>query len=201
MRSLQPYSFIALLALASPRALAQEPAAPEPPPLRQRASVTSMDGLVLFKPGELLVGNPELQGRPAVRPLDGDLLAQVPEVLDDYEVLSAGCAEALGEPYPSSMVRDEILTRGDIGGDGRLEQVRVERKAPMAAPEVLVSRDGRLVGHAVLPIPAEPCRGLVAEIEPDGDPVLLVVWTSQGANSTTVAVTIFELDEPKPSAD
>lgn len=201
MRSLAPMTLAVLLAQASLPVWAQEPAAPEPSELRQRASVTSLDGLVLFKPGELLVGNPELQGRPGVRPLEGDQLARVPDSLEDYEILSEGCLDAPGEPPQPAVILGEVLVRGDLGGDGRLEQVRVERKSPMAAPDVLVSRDDLIVGHGELPIPAVPCRGLVAEAEPDGDPVLLLIWTSRGANNTTVGVTIFELDEPKPSED
>jgi hypothetical protein len=201
VRSLAPMTLAVFQLLVALPALAQDAAAPAPPELRQRASVNTVDGLVLFKPGELLVGNPELQGRPAVRPLEGSELAQVPEQLDDYVILSAGCLDAPGEPHEPSVISDEVLARGDLGGDGRLEQVVVERRSPMAAPDVLVSRDGLIVGQGELPIPAVPCRGLVAEAEPEGDPVLLLIWTSRGANNTTVGVTVFELDEPAPAGD
>jgi len=188
-----------LLSLASAPVWAQE-SGPATPELRQRASVTAVDGVVLYKPGQLLVGHPSLQGRPAVRPLEGDSLATVPEQLDDYEVLSDGCLDEQGQPHQPAVISREVLARGDLGGDGRLEQVRVERKAPMAAPDVIVTRDGDEVGHGVLPVPAVPCRGLVAEAEPDGVPVLMVVWTSRGASSITVGVTVFELDEALPVA-
>ena len=183
--------FATLLCLLAPVVQAEEA-----PVLRQRASVTAVDGLVLFKPGELMVGHPTVQGRPAVRPLEDNQLTTVPTQLDDYEVLSDGCLDGADVPRQPAVSSGQVLTRGDLGGDGRLEQVRVERRAPMAAPEVLVTRDDVLVGRGELPVPAVPCRGLVAEAEPEGDPVLLLVWTSRGANSTTVGVTIFELDEP-----
>ena len=170
----------------------------EPAELRQRASTTAMDGLVLFRPGELLVGNPTVQGRPAIRPLDPQGVSSIPEQLDDYEVLSQGCAEPSGRP---AVISTDVFTRGDIGGDGKLEQVRIERRAPMAAPDVLVFRDGVVVGKGTLPVPAVPCRGLVAEAEPEGAPVLMVVWTSRGASSTTVGVTVFELEPPAPARD
>ncbi len=176
-------------------ARAEEASVPE---LRQRASITAVDGLVLFRPGQLLVGNPTVQGRPAIEPLDPDAVSQVPESLDDYEVLSHGCVREPEQAQEPAVISGEVLVRGDMGGDGRLEQVRVQRRAPMAAPEVLVSRDGTLVGRGVLPVPAVPCRGLVAEAEPEGAPVLMVVWTSRGASSTTVGVTVFEIDEPVP---
>ncbi len=182
-------------ALAAHTASAQEPpaaTAQEPPELRQRASVNAVDGLVLFRPGELLVGNPVLPGRPALRPLDPAQPAQLPELLQEYEVLSEACGAAPGQP---AVITADVLARGDMGGDGRLEEVHVRRRAPMAAPEVLVSRAGVVVGRGELPVPAVPCRGLIAEAEPDGAPVLLVVWTSRGASSTTVGVTVFELDE------
>ncbi len=164
------------------------------PPLRERASITAMDGMVLFRPGELLVGNPTVQGRPAVRPLDPSRVAELPEQPGEYELLSDGCLDGTEHPGPA-VIEGGVFTRGDMGGDGRLEQVRVQRKAPMAAPEVMVSRDGRLVGRGELPVPAVPCRALIAEAEPEGQPVLMIVWTSRGAESTTVGVTIFELDE------
>ncbi len=165
-----------------------------------------MDGVVYFQPGELLVGAPNLPGRPALRPLQGDESVPLPDELSDYEELSAGCAEP-PDPRPeapsstSSSQRQEpdvgsyVLTRGDIGGDGRLESVRVERVAPNSPPQVLVIRDDQVVGRGDLPVPALPCRGLVAEAEPDADPALLLVWTSRGADSTTVGITVFELPE------
>lgn len=169
---------------------ASSPWAQEPPELRQRASITAVDGLVLFRPGELLVGDPTVQGRPAVRPLEPSVLAHLPESLDDYEVLTEGCSKPQGQP---AVITGDVLVRGDMGGDGRLEQVSVVRRAPMAAPEVLVARDGVVVGRGELPVPAVPCRGLVAEAEAEGEPVLMVIWTSRGPNSTTVGVTVFEL--------
>jgi hypothetical protein len=172
----------------------------EVPALRERASMTAMDATVLFRPGELLMGSPLVQGRPAVRPLDPSFVTELPEDQGDYELLSDGCLGAPGERGPA-VIEGGVFARGDMGGDGKLEQVRIRRKAPMAAPEVLVSRDDQPVGRGELPVPAVPCRGLIAEAEADGQPVLMIVWTSRGAESTTVGVTIFELDEAPAAAD
>ena len=171
--------------------------AQDTPELHVRASITAVDGVVYFQPGELLVGAPTLPGRPALRPLRGDDSVELPQELDDYEELSAGCPEPEPTDEASGLVpRGDagVLTRGDIGGDGRLEQVRVVRQSPTTPPRVQVIRDDVLVAEGTLPVPALPCRGLVAEAEPEAPPALLLVWTSRGAGHT-VGVTVFELPE------
>ncbi|MFH1467942.1 MAG: hypothetical protein ABIO70_26385 [Pseudomonadota bacterium] len=173
------------IALASAAARAEPPAA-----LEVRATVTVQDGAVWFRPGELLVGNPGLPGRPAVRPLADDRAATFPVEAGEFEDLSAGCAQP-EEPVPG--VAPSVLTRGDLGGDGRIEEVTVQRAAATTAPEVRVQRDAQLLAVGHLPVSAQPCRGLVAEVQPDGAPDLVVVWTSRGADGTSVGVTIFGL--------
>lgn len=167
-----------------------------------RASVSAVDGVVYFQPGELLVGAPTLAGRPALRPLRGEDSVVLPEDLSDYEVLSADCPDGPAtrvaerdrgdEPVDPS---DRVLTRGDIGGDGQLEEVLVERPAPTLSPVVKVLRGELLVAEGTLPVPAQPCRGLVAEAEPDADPALLLIWTSGAGANNTVGITVFELPE------
>ncbi len=173
--------------------------AEEAPALLERAAVTSVDGLVLFRPGDLLVGDPDLPGRPAVRPLAEEQQAVLPERLEDWEILSEGCAPAPDASQQPVDRAGEVLVRGDLGGDGSLEQVRVERRSPMSQPRVLVHRGDALVGQGLLPVPAVPCRGLIAEAEPEGQPLLLLVWTSRGAERTTVGVTVFELEGSQPA--
>ncbi len=202
MAGLALTAFAIFMTLVGTGSLARAEDEVSPPALLRRASVTVADGVVLFQPGLLVVGDPTLPGRPAVRPLEDSQLAVIPEQLDEFVILSAGCIpEQVEQDHQPAVIGGGVLARGDMGGDGRLEQVRVRRRAPMAAPEVLVSRDGALVGKGELPVPAVPCRGLIAEAEPQGSPVLLIVWTSRGAGATTVGVTVFELDEPATAAD
>ncbi len=184
-----------------------EPGVPE---LVVQGSVTTVSGVVYFQPGDLLVGNPDLSGRPGLRPLEPDQLAMLPADLGAYEELSAGCVQpppprsraaapsaptpASAEPAPvSAGPEDQVLARGDLGGDGVVERVRVVRSSELSAPSVQVLRGDQLVARGSLPMPAQACRGLVAEAEADADPVLVLVWTSGGPDLTTVGVTVFAL--------
>jgi hypothetical protein len=182
----RPYSMLALgLALAPGAARADPPAA-----LEVRATVTVQDGVVWFKPGDLLVGTPSLPGRPAVRPLAPDQAATLPADQGEFEDLGADCGLLEQEPLGAVPV---VLTRGDLGGDGQLEVVTVQRAGATAAPELHVLRGEQVVAEGHLPVSALACRGLVAEVVPEGAPDLLVVWTSRGAEGVSVGVTVFGL--------
>jgi hypothetical protein len=125
-----------------------------------------------------------------VRPLAPEQAAALPVDQGDFEDLGAGCSVPGQELVGAAPV---VLTRGDLGGDGQLEVVTVQRAMTAAAPELRVLRGDQPVAVGHLPVPAQPCRGLVAEALPEGAPELLVVWTSRGAEGVSVGVTVFAL--------
>jgi len=185
----RPTSWLLLLA---PFAAARAEGEGDTPDLLVRASVTVQDGVVWFRPGELLVGDPALPGRPAVRLLGTPEAATLPLERGDFEDLGAACRDAVRGALPPGAA-SALLALGDLSGDGQVERITVRREAPAAAPEIRVVRGDRLLARALLPVPAEPCVGLVAEVQVEGPPDLVVVWASRGADHTTLGATVLAL--------
>lgn len=160
------------------------------PVLELAATASTVDGTILFRPGDLLVGQPDLPGRPGVRPLAGEAPVTVPSDTTGFEDLGAACRRSVSGAMDAT---PRLLARGDLGADGQVEHAVVRRPEATAAPEVQVFRGEVLLARGWLPMPATPCGGLIAEPDEGHAPALLVTWTSTGALGTTVGVTVFRL--------
>lgn len=170
----------------------------EPAQLQSMATAAVINGEVWFHPGDLLVGNPSLPGRPAVRPLQGNAPFMLPMNLKDYDLLSRPCPRSLQEAQDawtrtSAAPEPAPLARGDLLGDGVVETIVVERTSPTAAPVIKVLRGRDPLAVATLPVSAWPCAALVTEANADDSPDLLLVWTSWGGEIRTVGVNVYQL--------
>lgn len=154
------------------------------------ASASSLGGDVFFRPGELIVGRPDLPGRPGFLPLLGGRPVSLPEDLETLEKLSEGCAGGSLEAARSP----RTLGRGDLGADGRLELVLSMGSETQPGFLLRVMRADLLVAETALPLPRTPCRALVAEIDGSDAPGLLVIWTSEGPQGLTRGVTVYRLE-------
>ena len=172
------------------------------PTLQTVATAAVVNGEVWFHPGELLVGNPSLAGRPAVRPLQGNAPFMLPTDLSEYEMLSRTCPTSREEAqaaWSRTALAPEppVLTRGDLGGDGVVESVAVERVSATTAPSVRVSRGKQLLASVGLPVSIWPCGALITEVDADDTPDLILVWASWGANGRTVGVNVYQVPAAK----
>jgi len=166
------------------------------PALETVASATAVNGEVYFRPGDLLLGDPNLPGRPAIRPLQGNAAFMLPSDLSDYETLSGACPRSRDEArdvQARANAASATIARGDIGGDGVIEVATLERRGDPAAAWVQVTRAGKRLAEAQLPVPAWPCTGLVSEVDSDAIPDLVVVWSTWGADGRTIGVTVYKL--------
>jgi hypothetical protein len=168
------------------------------PSLVELAAPSIVGGSIFFRPGELILGRPDLAGRPGFLPLAGGRKISLPEDLSNYENLGGGCMDLPPSDRGSSTATPTVLARGDLGADGTIETVLVVRADPLSPPIVRVLRGNIVIGQSALPMPARPCRGIIAEADADDEPELLVVWTSTGAQGVTYGVNVLRLPESSP---
>lgn len=189
---------------------------PALPTLETRAQATVVDGSVYFRPGRLFIGRPHQPGRPGLAPLESDDPIMLPSSLSSFEPLSDRCrasssediplasstpeaaAEARRTPTSSPAMPTHVLTRGDLGGDGQMETVYFGFDPPHGEPTLVVTRSDTPLSRGRLPLSARPCAALVAELQEDAPPELLVVWTSQGPQGLTVGLHVFRLPDRTP---
>lgn len=156
-------------------------------------SSSVVEGQVYFRPGELIVGQPDLASRPGLLPLMGGRSITLPQDLSAYENLSARCV-----PIENLGNASQVLGRGDLGADGRVESIVVRRPDPLSGVVLEIRRDDAPLTQSVLPLSVRPCKALVAEVEAGDVPELILIWTSAGPQGTTRGVTVFELQEKQP---
>ncbi|MBN1336475.1 MAG: hypothetical protein JXB39_10985 [Deltaproteobacteria bacterium] len=179
------------------------------PTLRTLAASSAVDAVVWFRPGEILLGHPTRPGRPAMDVLKGGKPVVLPTDALGWEDLSSPCTAPVRpgshDPLADRSRSAEVerpegpvpIARGDLAGDGLVEWASVHRPTPTDAPEVTVWRADRPLARGALPMPAEACTGVISEAT-DDVPALIVIWTSRGAEGTTVGVTVFEMPGTPP---
>ena len=175
-----------LLGLVLPLSLSLPAAAL--PPLVVAADVARPGLKAWVKPGKLMIGAPDDDGKPAICPLDGVSPLQVPATLDEWTVIGAECQtppEAV-----SSFVGAPIKAIG--AGDAM-------------HPVVQLLIDGRPVAEGLLGRPANICALHIAEVDAIPGPELIAAWQIPGTPAIQ-GYTVYRIPEaldptPVPTQD
>jgi len=149
------------------------------PPLMPAADVAEPGLQAWWKQGELLLGHPEQEGRPGLKPLVNLNPVVLPEDLAGWVRLGESCVP---RPESSREVEGERLTASVT--------------ASTEGPVVQVLSGERVVAQNALGRPAQVCEVLLAEADAIPGPEVIVAWRMELAGQADLrGITVFRVPE------
>jgi hypothetical protein len=147
------------------------------PPLVPAADIAQDDLQTWWKPGDLMVGMPNENGRPAMRPLVDFHPRTLPKTSAGWTLIGEAC------PAPKQI-------DGLICG----HPVRAEITGDALHPKLRLIIDGRAVAETLLGRPAVVCSLHIGEADTVVGPELIVSWRPE-KESTIRGLTVYRIPE------
>lgn len=147
-------------------------------PLVPAADVAEPGLVAWWKPGDLLVGHPDQEGRPGMRPLVSLVPLVLPTDLNGYTRLGGAC---VAQPESARV----------IGG----RRLRATVTASAEGPVVQVLSGDRLLAVNALGRPALVCEVLLGDADSLPGPEVVVAWRMELSEGELWGVTVYRLPE------
>lgn len=140
-------------------------------PLVPAAEVADQGLSAWWKAGDFIVGRPDAEDKPAVRPLIGPETTTLPASMEGWTPLGASC--------------DDEAPKADANwGETKLNAAVSNADEANPAVELVVA--GRLTVRQGLGKPARICALLIGESDPVPGPELIVAWRMDKVHGFTI---------------